>query len=124
MLFLYALGFSYAYIDLGAGTGALILFGMVQATMIVSALIKGDKPTGFDNRIIAEKHQEFVQKGGKNVIAPIGVTSEVYTGKQNAENELAKFTAQLGGVTLGKNKKSPKKRDAVSFKKHILRYFR
>ena len=37
MLFLYALGFSYAYIDLGAGTGALILFGLVQATMIIAA---------------------------------------------------------------------------------------
>jgi len=48
MLFLYALGFSYAYIDLEAGTGALILFGMVQATMIVAALINGDKPTAIE----------------------------------------------------------------------------
>jgi drug/metabolite transporter (DMT)-like permease len=48
MLFLYALGFSYAYIDLQAGTGALILFGMVQATMIVAALIDGDRPTAVE----------------------------------------------------------------------------
>jgi len=48
MLFLYALGFSYAYIDLEAGTGALILFGMVQATMIIAALINGDRPTAIE----------------------------------------------------------------------------
>jgi drug/metabolite transporter (DMT)-like permease len=45
MLFLYALSFSYAYLDLSAGTGALILFSLVQATMIIAALIAGDKPT-------------------------------------------------------------------------------
>jgi len=33
-LFAYAAGFSYAYLTLGAGTGALILFGVVQATII------------------------------------------------------------------------------------------
>ena len=48
MLFLYALGFSYAYVDLGAGTGALILFGLVQATMIIAALINGDRPTAVE----------------------------------------------------------------------------
>ena len=44
MLFLYALCFSYAYISLDAATGALILFGFVQATMIVMALAAGDRP--------------------------------------------------------------------------------
>ncbi|MGF1696539.1 DMT family transporter [Vibrio lamellibrachiae] len=33
-LFLYAVGFSFAYIELTAGTGALLLFGAVQLTMI------------------------------------------------------------------------------------------
>lgn len=45
MLLIYAVCFSYAYIDLGAGTGALILFGLVQGTMIVSALLAGDRPS-------------------------------------------------------------------------------
>ena len=45
MLFLYALCFSYAYVDLSAGTGALILFGLVQATMIIAALLAGDRPS-------------------------------------------------------------------------------
>lgn len=41
MLFLYAIGFSYAYINLDTGTGALILFGAVQMTMILISLFKG-----------------------------------------------------------------------------------
>jgi drug/metabolite transporter (DMT)-like permease len=44
MLFLYAAFFSYAYVNLTAATGALILFGFVQATMIVLALFRGDRP--------------------------------------------------------------------------------
>lgn len=42
-LFGYAAGFSYAYISLSAGTGALILFGAVQATMIVYGLWAGER---------------------------------------------------------------------------------
>ena len=44
MLFLYALTFSFAYLSLSAATGALILFGAVQTTMIVSALLSGERP--------------------------------------------------------------------------------
>jgi drug/metabolite transporter (DMT)-like permease len=43
-LFLYAIFFSYAYISLSAGAGALILFGFVQGTMIAMALWAGDRP--------------------------------------------------------------------------------
>ena len=43
MLFVYALGFSFAYLMLETGTGALILFGMVQITMVVASLIKGQR---------------------------------------------------------------------------------
>ena len=42
-LFIYAVGFSYAYIDLDAGTGALILFACVQITMISYGVLKGEK---------------------------------------------------------------------------------
>jgi len=41
MLFLYAVTFSFAYISLNTGTGALILFGSVQITMILMAIISG-----------------------------------------------------------------------------------
>ncbi|TVQ53698.1 MAG: EamA family transporter [Rhodobacteraceae bacterium] len=43
-LFAYAAGFSFAYVALDAGTGALILFGAVQATMFAGALIGGERP--------------------------------------------------------------------------------
>jgi len=42
-LFAYAAAFSFAYISLSAGTGALLLFGMVQATMIFWGLRKGER---------------------------------------------------------------------------------
>ncbi|HSQ61008.1 MAG TPA: DMT family transporter [Acidobacteriota bacterium] len=42
-LFLYAAGFSFAYGTLETGTGALLLFGTVQATMIVLAHRSGER---------------------------------------------------------------------------------
>ena len=44
VLFLYAVPFSYAYVTLSTGTGALILFAAVQSTMIVAALWGGERP--------------------------------------------------------------------------------
>ena len=44
MLFLYAVTFSFAYISLSAGTGALILFAAVQITMIAVGLSTGERP--------------------------------------------------------------------------------
>ncbi|WP_068829999.1 DMT family transporter [Pseudomonas sp. BMS12] len=43
MLFLYAAGFSYAYLSLPTGTGALLLFGAVQATMLGWAMYRGER---------------------------------------------------------------------------------
>jgi drug/metabolite transporter (DMT)-like permease len=42
MLFGYVACFSFAYLSLGAGTGALILFGAVQLTMFVASLRAGE----------------------------------------------------------------------------------
>src|SRR5437867_2078568 len=42
-LFAYAAGFSFAYTSLSAGTGALLLFGAVQAMMILWGLHKGER---------------------------------------------------------------------------------
>ena len=42
-LFVYAAAFSFAYVRLAAGTGALLLFGAVQATMIGYALWSGER---------------------------------------------------------------------------------
>jgi drug/metabolite transporter (DMT)-like permease len=41
-LFAYAAAFSFAYLSLSAGTGALLLFGAVQATMIIWGLRRGE----------------------------------------------------------------------------------
>jgi|SRR5438105_8897959 len=43
-LFLYAAPFSWAYLQLSAGVGALLLFGTVQATMIGAAIAGGERP--------------------------------------------------------------------------------
>lgn len=42
-LFAYAAGFSFAYLTLPAGAGALLLFGAVQATMIGYGLWRGER---------------------------------------------------------------------------------
>jgi len=42
-LFLYMVFFSFAYLSLGAATGALILFGAVQLTMFLVALRSGER---------------------------------------------------------------------------------
>jgi drug/metabolite transporter (DMT)-like permease len=43
-LFVYAIGFSLAYVALSVGAGALILFGTVQLSMIGIGLTMGDRP--------------------------------------------------------------------------------
>jgi drug/metabolite transporter (DMT)-like permease len=43
-LFAYAVAFSFAYLRIGAGVGALVLFGAVQATMLGWAMATGERP--------------------------------------------------------------------------------
>lgn len=45
ILFLYAVTFSFAYLQLAAGTGALILSGTIQITLMLIALRQGEKPS-------------------------------------------------------------------------------
>jgi drug/metabolite transporter (DMT)-like permease len=42
-LFAYAAGFSFAYVSLPAATGALLLFGAVQVTMITHGICSGER---------------------------------------------------------------------------------
>src|SRR5271166_2731588 len=44
-LFGYAAAFSFAYVSLSAGAGALLLFGAVQATMVITGLVRGEQLT-------------------------------------------------------------------------------
>lgn len=44
LLFAYAAAFSFAYVSLDVASGALLLFAAVQATMIVAAFVRGERP--------------------------------------------------------------------------------
>jgi len=68
-LFGYAAAFSFAYRDLTAGTGALLLFGAVQATMIGVGLFRGERPA------IAEWIGLFVALGGLGWLVAPGVAA-------------------------------------------------
>lgn len=46
-LFVYAAGFSFAYLGLSAATGALLLFGAVQATMMAYGFRRGERFNGW-----------------------------------------------------------------------------
>jgi len=65
-LFLYAAAFSFAYVDVSAGTGALLLFGTVQATMILWGLHKGE-------------HVRAIQMVGL-IVAIIGLVALLFPG--------------------------------------------
>ena len=45
-LFVYAAGFSWAYLQLSAATGALLLFGAVQLSMVLFGLWRGERLHG------------------------------------------------------------------------------
>ena len=47
-LFAYAAAFSFSYVNIETGVGALILFACVQAVIIGWALFKGDRPSLFE----------------------------------------------------------------------------
>lgn len=75
-LFLYAAFFSYAYIDLDAAAGALILFGFVQATMIGAALAAGDRPAAFEwgGWLVAAAGLVLLLLPGAQAPSPLGAT--------------------------------------------------
>ena len=60
-LFLYAIAFSLAYLRLDAGTGALILFGAVQATMIGWGLVAGHRLDALGQGRLEQPQERAVQ---------------------------------------------------------------
>jgi drug/metabolite transporter (DMT)-like permease len=69
-LFGYALAFSVAYLVLGAGTGALILFASVQFGMLGWAIFRGDRPTGLEWLGIATALVSLVYLLAPGLVAP------------------------------------------------------
>ena len=69
-LFGYAFAFSVAYILLGAGTGALILFASVQIGILGWAVFKGDRPSVLEWLGLAVAIAGFVYLASPGLVAP------------------------------------------------------
>jgi drug/metabolite transporter (DMT)-like permease len=87
LLFLYAAAFSFAYRRLGAGAGALVLFGSVQATMILFALRSGERPHVFEWSGLA--------------LALCGLVYLVFPGLAAAPPLLSSMSMALAGISWG-----------------------
>lgn len=85
-LFAYAILFSLAYVRLTAGTGALLLFGSVQATMLGVAMARGERP-----RVVEWAGLAVALSGLVALVAP-GVT---------APDPLAALAMALAGIGWG-----------------------
>jgi drug/metabolite transporter (DMT)-like permease len=74
MLFLYAVSFSFAYLSLSAGTGALILFGAVQLTMLGAGLRAGERfpPAAWAGLALAVGGVVYLVSPGVRAPAPLG----------------------------------------------------
>jgi drug/metabolite transporter (DMT)-like permease len=81
-LFLYAVSFSFAYQTLTTGTGALILFGSVQATMMIAGLHAGERPHGgeWTGLIIALCGLVYLVSPGLEAPDPVGASLMVTAG--------------------------------------------
>jgi len=69
-LFGYAIAFSLAYLLLGAGNGALILFATVQLTMLGWGIMRGDLPGGIEWLGIAIAFGALVYLVSPGLVAP------------------------------------------------------
>lgn len=75
-LLIYAAAFSFAYLALDTGTGALILFACVQASMIAWGLYKGERPARLEwlGLIIAFGALIWLVSPGVSAPDPFGAT--------------------------------------------------
>ncbi len=73
-LFAYAAAFSFAYVTLATGTGALILFGAVQLTMIGYGVARGERlrPLGVAGALLAVGGLVILLLPGVSAPAPVG----------------------------------------------------
>ena len=85
-LFTYGVAFSFAYRSLSSGTGAFILFGTVQTTMLSMALLKGERP--------------FISEWMGLIIAISGLVYLVFPGLA-APDPLGAFLMIIAGVAWG-----------------------
>jgi drug/metabolite transporter (DMT)-like permease len=74
LLFAYVALFSFAYVSLAAGTGALILFGTVQLTMLGAGLLAGERftPLGWSGMLLALAGLAVLLLPGAAAPSPVG----------------------------------------------------
>lgn len=74
LLFVYAATFSFAYLTLSAGTGALILFAGVQMTMMVAGFRAGERlhPHGWAGTALAVGGLCYLVSPGVSAPSPVG----------------------------------------------------
>lgn len=107
----YVLAFSFAYRALTAGTGALLLFGCVQVTLLALAFLRGDRPSppkvlgallAFSGLLVLSlptAHRPPV--GAALAMAGAGVAWGLYTWQgRGSARPLADTTAAFLGATL------------------------
>jgi len=82
MLFAYVALFSFAYLSLSAGTGALILFGAVQLTMLGAGLRAGERfaPAAWAGLAAAIAGLFYLVSPGVSAPAPLGATAMALAG--------------------------------------------
>ncbi|MEM7137155.1 MAG: DMT family transporter [Myxococcota bacterium] len=81
-LFVYAMGFSLAYVSLDTGVGALILFAAVQATMLGAGWRQGERPSAAEwiGLVTAMAGLAYLVRPGTASPDPIGVALMVAAG--------------------------------------------
>ena len=99
LLVIYAFPFAFAYNQLSAGTGALILFGCVQVTMPLAALMSGERPHPLQwvGLAIALGGLAYLVSPGLTAPSPTGAALMVIAGIAWGAYSLA----GLGGVNAG-----------------------
>lgn len=89
-LLLYALPFTFAYVEITAGAGALLLFGAVQITMIAAAIRSGRRPTPLEGAgavlafgglvLLTAPWSGIAPTGGTPVTSPAGAALMILAG--------------------------------------------
>lgn len=81
-LFVYAVAFSFAYQRLATGTGALILFGAVQMTMVGWGLFAGERPRAAEwvGLVVAAGGLVFLTLPGLTAPDPVGAALMIASG--------------------------------------------
>ena len=81
-LFLYAITFSLAYVSLPVATGALILFGAVQTTMLAAAIRSGERPAPLEwgGLVVAIAGLVYLVSPGLTAPSMVGATMMAASG--------------------------------------------